>query len=98
MDLAEGHLAALDRLNLICGMQVINLGTGCGYSVLQMIKAMENVTEKKIPYQYMQRRNGDVSACYAKVTLANATFGWSAKRDLLEMCRISWFYESNREQ
>ena len=47
MDLAEGHLAALDRLNLICGMQVINLGTGCGYSVLQMIKAMENVTEKK---------------------------------------------------
>lgn len=98
MDLAEGHLAALDRLNLICGMQAINLGTGCGYSVLQMIKAMENVIGKKIPHQFMPRRSGDIAACYAKVTLASDMFGWSARRDLMEMCRSSWFYESNREQ
>lgn len=96
MDLAEGHLAVLERLNQIDGIRAINLGTGFGYSVLEIIEAMELVSGKQIQRRYMDRRPGDIAACYAKVTLANTLFGWSAKRDLVEMCRSSLLYESGR--
>ncbi len=96
MDLAEGHVAALN--NLTTGAHVYNLGTGQGTSVLQLTKAFENANEIKVPYEIVDRRPGDIASCYADVSKAKRELGWIAKRGLLEMCRDSWRFEKNYKE
>ncbi|NIC41413.1 UDP-glucose 4-epimerase GalE [Aquabacterium sp. A08] len=95
MDLAEGHRAALDYLNhstLPC--EVFNLGTGKGYSVLDMIQAFELATGKRIPFQVGPRRSGDVAACYADNQKAAMKLAWHAQHQLGQMCQSTWQFES----
>lgn len=92
-DLAEGHLAALNKLDQNCGLQVYNLGTGKGYSVLEVIDAFSKAVGRAIPYEITERRPGDIAACYADPEKARLELSWSAKRDLQEMCRDSWNWQ-----
>ena len=93
MDLAEGHVAALDYLLNHSGLLTVNLGTGCGYSVLDMVRAFEKASGRLVPYAIMPRRPGDVAACYADPALAKELLGWSAKRGIEEMCRDGWRWQ-----
>lgn len=95
MDLAEGHVAALGHLN--SGVHVYNLGTGQGTSVLQLVKAFEEANDIEIPYEIVDRRPGDIAACYADVSKAERELGWTAKRDIKDMCRDAWCFEKNYE-
>lgn len=92
MDLAEGHIAALN--NIKKGVNIYNLGTGVGTSVLQLLKAYERACGNKIPYEIVERRSGDIASCYADVAKANDKLNWSAKRDVDDMCRDSWKFET----
>ncbi|MCW8092834.1 UDP-glucose 4-epimerase GalE [Alteromonas sp. ASW11-130] len=94
-DLANGHLKALDRLALNMGLDIYNLGTGQGYSVLEMIKAFEKASGKQIPYTIAPRRNGDVASCYADPTLAAKELNWHAEKDLEAMCQDIWRWQSD---
>ena len=94
LDLAEGHLAALAYLDRIQGLEIFNLGTGQGYSVLQMIQAYAEACGKKIPCKIVGRRPGDTASCYASIAKANQVLAWSASRTLLDMCKSSWDFES----
>lgn len=94
VDLAMGHLRALERLEDKPGIVTYNLGTGKGSSVLEMVKAFEEATGKTIPYTITERRAGDIAACYADPSLANAELHWQAERSLLDMCRDSWHWQS----
>lgn len=95
MDLAEGHAAALSFLSMNTGWHAINLGTGKGHSVLEMIGAFEKVTCRKVPYRVVSRRAGDVAACYADPRKAAELLNWSANRTLEEMCESTWrFHQS----
>ena len=93
MDLAEGHVAALDYLQNHSGLLTVNLGTGCGYSVLDMVRAFEKASGRPVPYAIMPRRPGDVAACYADPALVKKLLGWSAKRGIDEMCRDGWRWQ-----
>ncbi|MDY6826531.1 MAG: UDP-glucose 4-epimerase GalE [Bacillota bacterium] len=95
MDLAEGHLAAMEKLTP--GVQVFNLGTGRGTTVLELVRAFEEATGVKIPYKVVGRRPGDVSAAYADVSKAKKELGWQAKRGLKEMCRDAWGFEQGNK-
>ena len=95
MDLAEGHVAALKFCEEHGGMLTVNLGTGEGTSVLQMVRAFEKVSLRPIPYGIVARRTGDVAKCWADPSLALVKFGWKAKRGLTEMCEDSWRWQSN---
>jgi UDP-glucose 4-epimerase len=97
MDLAEGHVAALDYAVTHSGWSAINLGTGTGHSVLELVKAFEEVTGQPIPYQIVKRRPGDIAACYAQVAAAKDMLGWSAQRDLKDMCASSWKWQKYRD-
>lgn len=90
MDLAEGHLAALSFLRKKLGLHVFNLGTGKGSSVLELVKAFEEVSGKSIPLKVTNRRAGDVATCYAKVDKSNADLSWKATLTLQEMCSSTW--------
>lgn len=93
VDLAKGHVLALEKLNKEeKGLYIYNLGTGTGYSVLDMVKAFENSTGKKVPYQIVSRRAGDIASCYADPKKAKEELGWSAKKTLEDMCKDSWNY------
>lgn len=92
VDLALGHLKALERLDLPQCTEV-NLGTGNGYSVLEVVKAFENASGKSVPYRVSQRRPGDVAACYADPSHAEHYLGWKAERDLAVMCRDHWNWQ-----
>jgi UDP-glucose 4-epimerase len=94
-DLAAGHLKALEKLNTNPGIVTYNLGTGQGYSVLDMLKEFEKQSGKAIPYQFVPRRGGDVASCYADNKAASEALGWTATRGLAEMCRDSWNWQSN---
>jgi UDP-glucose 4-epimerase len=94
VDLAQGHVAALERLLGAAGSFVVNLGTGRGYSVLELVCAYERASGRTIPYEIAPRRAGDVAACYADPALAQATLGWRALRDLDAMCADSWRWQS----
>lgn len=98
VDLAEGHVAALDYLAEQGGLVTLNLGTGSGVSVLQMVSAFERVTGQKIPYRIVDRRPGDIATCYADPSLAKNLLGWTAKRDLDDMCRDAWRWQSSNPQ
>lgn len=93
MDLAEGHLAAVDFVSKQNGWDAINLGTGKGVSVLQLLEQYEVAAGRKIPYRVVQRRKGDVSECYASVDKAERLLRWKAKRGLAEMCSSSWKWQ-----
>ena len=90
MDLAEGHVSALEFLRANEGIHSVNLGTGRGYSVLEMVKTFETVSGRPIPFRFEARREGDVGVCYADATYAKRLFGWSASRDLEDMCSSAW--------
>lgn len=97
MDLAEGHLAALNYLNapvqVHTGLHTFNLGTGRGYSVLEMIQAFESASGKSIPFHIAPRRAGDIASCYASTARASEQLGWRATRDLKDMCESSWRFQ-----
>ena len=100
VDLALGHLQALAALGRADAGQctAINLGTGVGYSVLDMVKAFEQASGKPVPYQVQPRRPGDVAACYANPAQAQSLLGWQATRDLQTMCADAWRWQSNNPQ
>lgn len=95
VDLAKGHLKALEYLSDHRGIDVFNLGTGRGYSVLELIHTFEKVTDKRIPYQIIDRRPGDSAVCYADTTKAEQTLHWKAQFDVERMCQDSWRWQSN---
>jgi UDP-glucose 4-epimerase len=94
VDLARGHLKALDALRNTQGALTINLGTGRGYSVLEMIKAFSLACGRELPYRIAARRPGDVAACYADPSLAAEVLGWRAERNIEQMCADSWRWQS----
>ncbi|XP_010729591.2 UDP-glucose 4-epimerase isoform X3 [Larimichthys crocea] len=94
VDLAKGHIAALKKLKDDCGCKVYNLGTGTGYSVFQMVKAMEKASGKEIPYKIAPRRGGDIASCYADPRLAESELAWKAEFDLERMCEDLWRWQS----
>ncbi|MFH0975604.1 MAG: UDP-glucose 4-epimerase GalE [Spirochaetota bacterium] len=94
VDLAIGHLAALKKLDAKSGVVTYNLGTGRGYSVLDMVKAFEKASGKSVPYRITGRRPGDIAACYADPSKAKNELGWSAVRDIDEMCADTWRWQS----
>ena len=95
VDLALGHLAAIDRLAKNPGELItVNLGTGHGYSVLQMVKAFEEASGRPVPYEIVARRPGDVASCYADPSHAFELLGWKAERGLKEMCEDAWRWQS----
>ena len=96
MDLAEGHLAALEHIDSY-GVEAINLGTGVGYSVLDMVKAFEKASGRPVPYKIAPRRPGDIAACYASPEKAARELNWRAKRNLEDMCRDLWNFQIHKK-
>ena len=93
VDLAKGHVCALNKLDKEeKGLYIYNLGTGKGYSVLDMVKAFEKATGKKVPYRITERREGDIATCYADPKKAKEELGWEATKTLEDMCKDSWNY------
>lgn len=95
VDLAIGHLKALDRHENDAGLHIYNLGTGTGYSVLDMVHAFEKVNNIKIPYRLTDRRAGDIAVCYSDPSLALKELGWKTDRDLEQMMRDTWNWQKN---
>jgi UDP-glucose 4-epimerase len=93
-DLAQGHVAALQRLLGHPGSLTVNLGTGRGYSVLEVVAAFAAASGREVPYEIKPRRPGDVAACYADPSLAHSLLGWQARLDLARMCADSWRWQS----
>ena len=98
MDLAAGHLHALETLFSDSGSFTCNLGTGRGYSVLEMIRAFERASGKTVPYRITGRRPGDIATCYADVSLAESMLGWKALRGIDEMCDSAWNWQQNNPE
>lgn len=94
IDLAKGHVKALQALEDKPQILTVNLGTGNSYSVLDMVKAFEKASGKTIPYEIVDRRPGDISVCYADPSYANEKLGWKAERNLDEMCQDTWRWQS----
>ena len=94
VDLAKGHVAAVDYMENNKGEAVFNLGTGTGYSVLDMVKAFETANGIPVPYVIAPRRPGDLATCYADPTKSREVLGWSAKHDQTDMCRDTWNWQS----
>jgi UDP-glucose 4-epimerase len=95
VDLALGHLKALDHLRSHSGLHVYNLGTGHGYSVLEIVRAFEQASGRTVPYQITTRRPGDIASCYANAEKALKELGWKAERGLEEMCADAWRWQCN---
>jgi len=93
MDLAEGHVAALHGLQAQGGMLTVNLGTGRGTSVLDLVDAFSRASQREIPYRVVERRPGDVAECYAAIDQAERLLGWKAKRHLADMCADHWRWQ-----
>ena len=94
VDLAIGHVKAIDKLKDKEGVSIYNLGTGVGYSVLQVVAAFEKACGKKIPYEIKPRRAGDIATCYSDASKAKRELGWVAERGLDEMCEDAWRWQS----
>ncbi|ERP91159.1 UDP-glucose 4-epimerase [Alcanivorax sp. P2S70] len=94
MDLAAGHLAALEFLEANGGLETVNLGTGKGYSVLEMVSAFEQASGKEITYELSERRPGDVAICFSDPQRAKERLGWEAKHGIGDMCRDHWAWQS----
>ncbi len=95
VDLAKGHVCALRKIAEGCGLKLYNLGTGKGYSVLDIVKNFEEATGVKIPYVIKDRRPGDIATCYSSAALAEEELGWRAENGILEMCADSWRWQKN---
>ena len=95
VDLAKGHVKAIDYAGVNKGVEIVNLGTGTGYSVLDIVKAFEKVNNVKIPYVIKPRRAGDIAECYADATKAARVLGWKAEKNLEDMCFDSWNWQSH---
>lgn len=93
VDLAKGHVKAIDYANAHKGTEIFNLGTGVGYSVLDIVKTFSKVNNVEIPYQIKPRRAGDIAECYADPTKAKEVLGWTAEKTLEDMCRDSWNWQ-----
>ena len=94
VDLSIGHLRALEKLASGPGLVTYNLGTGRGYSVLEVVEAFEEASGQKIPYRITDRRPGDIAECYADPSKAEKELGWKAERDIHDMCRDAWNWQS----
>ena len=94
VDLAEGHVNALNKMKNFTEVMTINLGTGTGYSVKEMVKAFEIASEKEVPFCIAPRRAGDIARCFADPSYAKQVLGWEAKRSIAEMCEDSWRWQS----
>jgi len=94
VDLAAGHVKALDKIENFTEVMTINLGTGTGYSVKDMVKAFEKVSDKEVPFCIAPRRAGDIAKCYADPSYAKEVLGWEAKKSIEEMCEDSWRWQS----
>ncbi|WP_027308895.1 UDP-glucose 4-epimerase GalE [Caloramator sp. ALD01] len=95
VDLAKGHVKALEKVMVFKGVEAYNLGTGKGYSVLDLVHTFEKVTGKRVPYRIVERRPGDVAKCFADPSKANRELGWIAEKNLEDMCRDAWRWQSN---
>lgn len=95
VDLADGHIKALDKIKTQNGVMIYNLGTGIGYSVLDLVKAFEEANGVKVNYKIAPRRPGDVTICYADASKAKTELGWEAKKNIVDMCRDSWNWQKN---
>lgn len=98
VDLAQGHLKALAKVIDAKGVEAYNLGTGKGYSVLELVSAFEKASGQDVPYQIVERRPGDVAVCYADPSKAKKELGWEAKRGIEEMCLDSWRWQENNPE
>ncbi|MBR6328620.1 MAG: UDP-glucose 4-epimerase GalE [Lachnospiraceae bacterium] len=94
VDLAEGHVKAIDKIKENCGVKIYNLGTGNGYSVLDVIKAFSKACGHEVPYEIKERRPGDIATCYSDASLAEKELGWKAKYNLDDMCASSWNWQT----
>lgn len=94
VDLAKGHLKALEKLKTNSGLVTYNLGTGNGYSVLDIVKAFSEASGREIPYKITARRPGDIATCYSDPRKANEELGWTAEKGIKEMCEDSWRWQS----
>ena len=95
VDLARGHVKALQAIQNGCGLGLYNLGTGQGYSVLDVVNAFEKVNRVKVPYKIQPRRPGDIATCYSDPAKAYKELGWKAEFGIEEMCRDSWNWQKN---
>ena len=94
VDLAKGHLLSVDKIDKLEGVSIINLATGNGYSVLEVLKAFEKACGKKISYKIVERREGDIAKCFADASKAYEVLGWKAEKGIDEMCEDSWRWQS----
>jgi UDP-glucose 4-epimerase len=97
-DLAKGHVKALNKISNIDNVLTVNLGTGQGYSVLEMVQAFEKASGKKIPYKIVSRRPGDIAKCYADPSYAKEVLGWEAKHDIDAMCEDTWRWQQKNPE
>lgn len=92
-DLAIGHVKAMDKIKENPGLCIYNLGTGCGYSVLEIVKSFEEASGVHVPYEIKERRPGDIATCYCSPAKAEKELGWKAERGILKMCEDSWNWQ-----
>jgi len=97
VDLAKGHLAALKYIEKNTGSQAVNLGTGNGTSVLELVHAFIKASGKDVPYRIVERRPGDIASCYADPTLAEKLLHWHAEKNIEDMCRDSWNFQAKQK-
>jgi UDP-glucose 4-epimerase len=98
VDLAEGHLKALEKISSIHEVLAVNLGTGTGYSVLEMVAAFEKASGKEVPYCIAPRRAGDIASCYADPRYAREVLGWRATKGIHEMCADAWRWQEKNPE
>lgn len=98
VDLAAAHVAALQAIEKNCGLAIYNIGTGHGYSVLDVVNAFEKVNKVKVPYSIKPRRPGDIATCYCDPAKAKAELGWEAQYGIEEMCRDAWNWQKNNPE
>ena len=95
VDLAQGHIDALKKINSFKSVMTINLGTGKGYSVLEVVEAFKKASGRDVPYVIAPRRSGDIATCYADPSYAKEILGWEATKNIEEMCEDHWRWQSN---
>ena len=98
VDLAKGHVAAVEYASANHGCEVFNLGTGTGYSVLDMVNTFMEVNDVNVPYEIVARRPGDIATCYADPAKSREVLGWTAEKTLSDMCRDSWNWQKQNPQ
>lgn len=98
VDLARAHVCSLKAIEKNCGLEIYNVGTGKGYSVLEVVKAFEKVNDLKVPYSIKPRRSGDIATCFCNPQKAEKELNWKARYDIEDMCRDSWNWQKNNPE